>query len=74
MTCTGQQSPGSAIEADESPAEAALREGFEETGIKALRIVALLGRRTQDMTEFGRKETLNCWHYQLAADPPQPAL
>jgi 8-oxo-dGTP pyrophosphatase MutT (NUDIX family) len=69
----GAQIPGGTIEEKESPEEAALREGFEETGIKGLRIASLLGTCSQDMTEYGKEEMLNCWYYHLIAESPQPS-
>ena len=67
----GAQIPGGTIEENETPEEAALREGFEETGITRLRIASLLGTHTQDMTRYGKEEMLHCWYYHLIADPPQ---
>lgn len=68
----GLQVPGGTIEDGELPEAAALREAEEETGLKNLEIVALLGQRKQDMTEFGRNEELHCWYYHLEAIPPVP--
>lgn len=68
----GIQVPAGTVEANESPEEAVLREAAEETGLRELRLVALLGTSERDMADFGRDETHRRWFYHLACadDPP----
>ena len=59
------QIPGGTIEPGEEPAEAALREAVEETGLTTLKLGRLLGDEVYDMREFGRQEKIHGWFYQF---------
>lgn len=61
----GLQVPGGTIETDETPAEAARREVFEETTLEITAEPVLLGRHRFDMREFDMDEQQDAWFYQL---------
>ena len=61
----GIQVPGGTIEPHESPKAACLREATEETGLKLFSSPTLLGRTSQDMSDFGRQEHIHGWYYHL---------
>jgi 8-oxo-dGTP pyrophosphatase MutT (NUDIX family) len=69
----GIQVPAGTVEADEAPEEAVLREAAEETGLRDLRLVALLGTSERDMADFGREETHLRWFYHLHCEDDVPA-
>ncbi len=62
------QIPGGTLESGELPAQAALREAYEETGLSALRLVKCLGSFTRDLTDIGRNETIVAWFFHLHTD------
>ena len=53
---TGTQVPAGTIAPGEPPAEAAMREAFEETGLTSLVMRRFLGERAFDIAPFGRDE------------------
>ena len=59
------QVPGGTIELGELPAQAALREAQEETGLTALQLVKFLGSFERDLTDIGRDETIVAWFFHL---------
>ena len=69
----GIQVPGGTIEAREDPLDAALREAIEETGLRELSVVRLLGEVERNMADFGRDEIQHRWFYHLhcAGTPPE---
>jgi len=66
----GVQVPGGTLEPGESPAEGALREAFEETGLQGLRLVRFLGVQLYAASD-GR--TLQRHYFQLAPSAPPPS-
>jgi len=69
----GYQVPGGSILPHEQPAEAALREAIEETGLKQLRFRSYLGKQTYDMRPF--KNELQERHvYHFSCDEPTQEL
>lgn len=59
------QIPGGTIQSGELPAQAALREATEETGLKALQLVKCLGSFQCDLASIGRDETIVAWFFHL---------
>ena len=68
----GIQIPGGTIEPGEAPEDAVLREAYEETGLKALTLVALLGYYEREMPEFTHQEIQQRWMFHLSCDEPTP--
>ena len=68
----GIQVPAGTMRPEESPAEAALREAYEETGLPDLELAAFLGEQLRDMTEFGRDEMhhRHFFHVRCLGEPP----
>ena len=66
------QIPGGTVEAGESPAQAALREAREETGLEALQLVKCLGNFQRDLTDIGRDETIVAWFFHLHTTESTP--
>jgi 8-oxo-dGTP diphosphatase len=68
----GIQVPAGTIEADESPAEAVMREAHEETGLADLVLSGFLGEQRRDMSDVGRDEVhhRHFFHLRCASDPP----
>ncbi|HUH36767.1 MAG TPA: NUDIX domain-containing protein [Spongiibacteraceae bacterium] len=66
------QIPGGTIEPGESPAQAALREAREETGLSGLKVVSFLGSFISDLRAIGRNETIKAWFFHLEAAGPTP--
>ena len=62
------QIPGGTVNKDELPAQAALREAQEETGLTALKLVQLLGSFERDLTDIGRDESIVAWFFHLQTD------
>ena len=56
---------GGTIEQNESPADAAIREACEETGIETFYDQCLLSNKMIDMKPYGRDETIDAWFYHL---------
>ena len=69
----GIQVPGGTIKVGESPAEAALREAREETGLNQLRIGILLGELWRDMSDFGIAQLHYRHYYHVWCDEDTPA-
>jgi 8-oxo-dGTP pyrophosphatase MutT (NUDIX family) len=67
------QVPGGTVEYGEEPAEAALREANEETGLVDLRIVSFLGSFRKDLRSVGRDETIYAWFYHLETEQETPS-
>jgi 8-oxo-dGTP diphosphatase len=69
----GIQVPGGTLDGNESPAEAAIRESMEETGLKDFRLGALLGEHVRNMSDFGLNQIHHRYFYHLLydGDPPQ---
>jgi 8-oxo-dGTP diphosphatase len=68
----GIQVPAGTMRPEESPAEAALREAYEETGLPDLELVGFLGEQVRDMWGFGRDEThhRHFFHVRCLGEPP----
>ncbi len=66
------QIPGGTVKTDELPAQAALREAQEETGLTALHLVKFLGSFERDLTDIGRDETIVAWFFHLQTDEITP--
>lgn len=64
---TGVQVPAGTIKPTESPAQAALREGTEETGLTDLRVVRMLGECEYDISPY-RHEIMRRHFYELTTD------
>lgn len=62
--------PGGSVEDNETPEEAVLREAFEETGLKGLRLSAFLGSYEQQAPDLG--ELHHCWCYHLLCEGEVP--
>lgn len=52
----GIQVPAGTVEVNELPADAVMREAFEETGLSGLERVAFLGEHIRDMSDVGREQ------------------
>lgn len=70
----GIQVPGGSIEPGEAPDAAALREAEEETGLRDLALVGLLGEVERDMSDRGRDEIQHRWFYHLLCETETPAV
>jgi 8-oxo-dGTP pyrophosphatase MutT (NUDIX family) len=68
----GIQVPAGTIRPGEEPADAALREAIEETGLAALRLVRFLAQDTRDMRDCGTEELQYRWFYHLACEDDNP--
>lgn len=66
------QIPGGTVEAGELPAQTALREAQEETGLTALQVVGCLGSFERDLTDIGRDETIVAWFFHLHTHESTP--
>ena len=66
----GVQVPAGSVQNGESLEDAVLREAFEETGLKGLRIVSRLGEQLRDMRDFGRNERHHRTFFHLSYDGP----
>ncbi|QDV18203.1 RNA pyrophosphohydrolase [Gimesia panareensis] len=64
----GTQIPGGTIEAGENPAQAALREAREETGLDGFSKPTLIARQTIDLEPFGKAEIIDAWYYHVQYD------
>ena len=64
----GIQTPGGSMDPDEDPADAVLREAFEETGLAGLQISAFLGAVRHDLTAYGQTGLLDRYYFHLTID------
>jgi 8-oxo-dGTP pyrophosphatase MutT (NUDIX family) len=67
----GIQVPGGTLEASEDPAQGALREASEETGLDSLRLAGRLGEHEWRFA-YGRQEVHLRHFYHLLCDEPMP--
>lgn len=65
----GVQVPAGTIRSGEDPADAALREATEETGLTDLRVIRKLGEADYDIAPY-RAEILHRHFYELTTDCP----
>ncbi len=68
----GIQVPAGSVEEGEDPADAALREAFEETGLSGLKLVRFLAQDTRDMRDCGSDELQYRWFYHLRCETTPP--
>ncbi len=68
----GIQVPGGSIEPGEAPDAAALREAEEETGLRGLSLIGLVGEVERDMNDRGRDEIQHRWFYHLLCETETP--
>lgn len=66
------QIPGGTVKTGELPAQAALREAQEETGLSELQIVKCLGHFERDLTNIGRDESIVAWFFHLHTNEVAP--
>jgi 8-oxo-dGTP pyrophosphatase MutT (NUDIX family) len=64
----GIQTPGGTMDPDEDPADAVLREAFEETGLAGLEIVAFLGTVRHDLADYGQSGLLDRHYFHLSIE------
>src|SRR5690348_52483 len=64
----GIQVPAGTVEEGEHPADAAMREAFEETGLHNLVLLTFLGEDMRDMADFGRDEIHHWYFFHLRYD------
>ena len=69
---TRTQVPTGAIASGEPPAEAAMREAFEETGLTSLVMWRFLGEREIDIASFGRGEIHHRHFFHLRYEDDSP--
>ncbi len=67
------QIPGGTRESGESPKEAAIREAQEETGLSRIRLIRSLGDFRQDLSAYGKNESIHAWFYHLELDGAAPS-
>lgn len=67
-----RQIPGGTIEAGESPAEVAMREAEEETGLLGLKLKSFLGDFGKDLSSLGKEETVHAYFYHLEVTGQPP--
>jgi 8-oxo-dGTP pyrophosphatase MutT (NUDIX family) len=68
----GIQVPAGTVKEGEDPADAVLRESFEETGLTALRLVKFLDQDTRDMRDCGVEELQYRWFYHIVCRETPP--
>ena len=66
----GIQAPAGTIEAGETPEDAVMREGREETGLTQLRLERFLAQDTRDMRDWGSDELQYRWFFHLSVEGP----
>ncbi|MBX3081873.1 MAG: NUDIX domain-containing protein [Anaerolineae bacterium] len=69
----GLQVPGGSINPDETSADAALREAYEETGLTQLRLGVFLGEQQRDLSDFGKAELHHRYFYHVWCEEDTPA-
>jgi 8-oxo-dGTP diphosphatase len=67
----GTQVPGGTLEEGEDPALGVLREAEEETGLRGLRLVSLLGEREHPIPELGEVHHRYYYHLICGGTPPE---
>ncbi|MEH1916732.1 NUDIX hydrolase [Nostoc sp.] len=67
----GVQVPAGTVEESEEPSEAVLREVYEESGVKGVCIIELLGIYQYNMTPY-RNEIQECYVYHLELTQSTP--
>lgn len=68
----GIQVPAGTVEPGEAPAEGALREAMEETGLDCLKMGAALGETDFDVRPFGRAEIHHRYFFHLECTEATP--
>ena len=68
----GIQVPAGTIESGEEPADAVMREAFEETGLAGLKLATFLGESERDMSDFGIPEIHHRYFYHLLSEGDCP--
>lgn len=68
----GLQVPGGTVQEQEQPCVAVLREVKEETGLRGIEIVSLLGQCEFDMSLYGKNEIQLAWFYHLRCTQDAP--
>ena len=63
---------GGTVNPGEPPEYAALREAKEETGLKFLEVVRLLGSFERNLLDIGRDESIIAWFFHLRTNEPTP--
>lgn len=71
-TYAGFQVPAGTLEEGESPAQGALREAREETGLEALRVEQFLGQARRDMRDFGHQQEHRRHFFHLTCQQQTP--
>ena len=66
----GIQVPAGTIEVGETPEDAVMREGREETGLTQLRLERFLAQDTRDMRDWGSDELQYRWFFHLSVEGP----
>jgi ADP-ribose pyrophosphatase YjhB (NUDIX family) len=69
----GLQVPGGTVEPGETPSAAVRREAAEETGLRGLRLVGLLGQVCRDMREFGLASLHERYYFLMNLENLAPA-
>jgi 8-oxo-dGTP diphosphatase len=68
----GIQVPAGTMEPGERPADAALREAIEETGLLSLRVERFIGRQIFDARTVGREEYNDRWFFHIVCEGDVP--
>lgn len=68
----GIQVPAGTMEPGERPADAALREATEETGLTSLRVERFIGRQIFDARTVGREEYNDRWFFHIVCESDVP--
>jgi 8-oxo-dGTP diphosphatase len=70
----GLQVPAGTVEPGEDPADAVLREAFEETGLSDLKLEGFLGLHIRDMSDWHMDEINHRHFYHLSCQSHPPTL
>jgi 8-oxo-dGTP diphosphatase len=70
----GIQVPAGTMAPGERPADAALREAYEETGLASLRIERFVGRQVFDARSVGRNEYDDRWFFHIICEDDVPDM